>query len=182
MVIFAVLLINAVTAARRQWPNPVVNRLQDLVSAFEPKQGAPLRRRPRDPCGPVFEARVVRPVLVAGSVMGAIALAVLAVLSESAITLDAGLEAGQGVTIALMLIMLLALRHFAIPGIALSGPGARLHRSALHTPGLGESLDVSPNSPDAFGLQVLAAPRFLVVEETRKAVARSVGRKSGGRA
>ncbi|GMG83922.1 HAD-IC family P-type ATPase [Paralimibaculum aggregatum] len=171
------------TAVQLLWLNLVANGLQDVALAFEPREGGELDRRPRRPDEPIFEARVLRHVLLAGTVMGLLAFGLYAALIWS----GHAPEAARNLTLMLMVLFgnLHALSSrsetrsvFAMPlarnpFLALAVPAAQLlHVGAMYVPGLSGVLEIAPISlAEWAGLLCLAAV-LLGVEEAAKALER----------
>ncbi len=167
------------TAVQLLWLNLVANGLQDVALAFEPKEGGELSRPPRDPAEPIFERHIIEHVLVAGTIMGALAFTVF----SSILAAGASEEAARNTTLMLMVLFgnahalqsrsetksLFSMAPFGNRFLALAVPGALLiHLAAMRAPVLSDVLQLSPIPLPTFLSLVGVALCFFFAEEVHK--------------
>ncbi len=171
------------TAVQLLWLNLVANGLQDVALAFEPGEGDELNRPPRDPQEPIFERHIIEHVLIAGSIMGALAFGVFATAMANGVDH----AAAQNLTLLTMVLFgnmhalssrsetrsVFTIPYFANRFIAVATPAALMtHLLAMHTPGLSGVLGFEPVTWGQFAMVVEVALLFLVAEEIHKATIR----------
>jgi magnesium-transporting ATPase (P-type) len=173
-------------AVQLLWLNLVTNGIQDIALAFERGEPDVLKRRPRPPEQPLFDAAMARQVLVAGCYMGAMAF----------FFYDWCLSRGMDPTVARNLVLLLMVRFenahalnarsetrsvFSVSFSAnwfliLAVLGAQgLHIGAMYLPVLRDVLDVQPIALiDWVMVAAIAASLIVVMEVYKRLTARVV--------
>ena len=177
------------TAVQLLWLNLVANGLQDVALAFEPKEGGELRRPPRSPKEPIFNAHVIEHLLVAGTIMGVLAFAVFSTALSSGFTE----EEARNITLLLMILFgnmhalssrsehrsVFRMSFFKNPFLAVAVPTATLiHLATMNLPGMSGVLEISPVSLQVFFSVLGVALCFLACEEIHKATLRWRARRA----
>jgi magnesium-transporting ATPase (P-type) len=171
------------TAIQLLWLNLVTNGGQDVALAFERREPGLLKRKPRAPNEPIFDALMVRETLISGAFMGGVAF----LFWYWAIA--QGLGEFQARNLLLFLMVAFENVHvfncrseaasaFSIPlrnnwPVVAAAVGAQLvHIGAAFVPGLRETLEVAPISLEAWLLLVPLAGSVLLVMELDKLLRR----------
>ncbi len=166
-------------ATQLLWLNLVANGLQDVALAFEAREGGELTAQPRSPGEPIFERHILEHVLIIGSLMGVLALAVFSYLYHS------GMEIDQVRNLTLMLLVLFGNIHalsarsemrsiFQIPlrsnlFLVLAVPVAQaIHIGAMYMPGLSDVLGLTPITFSQWTMLAGVALLLLAGEELHK--------------
>ena len=173
-------------AVQLLWLNLVTNGIQDIALAFERGEPDVLKRRPRPPEQPLFDAPMARQVLVAGCYMGAMAfffydwclsqgmdptvarnlVLLLMVLFENAHALNARSE-----TRSVFSVSFSANRFLILAVLGAQG----LHIGAMYLPVLSDVLDVQPIALiDWVMVAAIAASLIVVMEVYKRLTARVV--------
>jgi magnesium-transporting ATPase (P-type) len=171
------------TAIQLLWLNLVTNGGQDVALAFERREHGLLKRKPRAPNEPIFDALMVRETLISGAFMGGVAFLFWHW------SLAQGLGEFQARNLLLFLMVAFENVHvlncrsettsaFRVPlsnnwPIVAAALGAQLvHIGAAFVPGLRETLQVEPISLEAWLLLVPLAGSVLLVMELDKLLRR----------
>mgnify|MGYP006265889383 CR=1 FL=1 len=176
-------------AVQLLWLNLVANGLQDVALAFEAKEGGELDKRPRKPSEPILERHIVEHVLVAGTVMGALAFGTYWWLIE-----HDGRSLEQARNLTLMLLVIFGNIHalssrsehrsmFAMPlrrnlFLASAVPLAQIiHIGVAYVPGLSGVLQLYPVAPLEWLSLLGVALGLLIAEELHKGLIRRRARR-----
>ena len=171
------------TAVQLLWLNLVTNGIQHIALAFERGEPGVMERPPRPPDQPVFDRRMIRQVLVAGSAMGLLAFLFFDWC------LAQGLPEAEARNLLLLLMVLFENAHalnarserrslFGLPfasnpfliGAILGAQG--LHILMLYLPGADLVLGTGPVSFQDWLLVVAIAATLILVAELQKLVSR----------
>jgi P-type Ca2+ transporter type 2C len=170
------------------WLNLVTNGIQDVALAAEPAEGDELQQPARRPSEPIFDAIMVRRIILSTTVMGAGGFAVFWVL------LSQGVAVEQARNLLLLLFVLfenfltLSSRseRFPLSSMRLtSNPlllggilaAQSLHISAMHIPLLRETLALSPVSALDWAVLLAIASLVAVVVEADKLLISALRRR-----
>jgi magnesium-transporting ATPase (P-type) len=170
------------------WLNLVTNGIQDVALAAEPAEGDELQQPARRPSEPIFDAIMVRRIILSTTVMGAGGFAVFWVL------LSQGVAVEQARNLLLLLFVLfenfltLSSRseRFPLSSMRLtSNPlllggilaAQALHISAMHIPLLRETLALSPVSALDWAALLAIASLVAVVVEADKLLISALRRR-----
>lgn len=185
------------TAIQLLWLNLVTNGIQDVALAFEPGEGGVMRRPPRQPREPIFNALMIERSLLSAVVMGVLSFLVFRDL------ILAGTPEFQARNLTLLLMVLFENVHigdcrsetrsafglspFRNPLLLLGTLAAQaIHIGALYTPGLSELLEVQPVTFDQWIWLLQVALVLVVVMELQKLTnylrKRRRARRNGGAA
>nr|CAD6601266.1 HAD family hydrolase [Rhizobium sp. Khangiran2] len=161
------------------WLNLVTNGIQDVALAGEKREGDELQRPPRRPREPIFDAIMIRRILVTVAVMGFGGFGLFYWL------LAQGYEVSQARNLLLLLFVMFENVQtftsrserrsiFSIP--LLGNPllvvtiiiAQALHIAAMYIPWLRDTLDLAPISLAEWALMLLGAASIIVVTELDK--------------
>jgi len=161
------------------WLNLIANGIQDVTLALEKGEPGVLRRPPRPPDEPIFDARMIEQTLVYGVLIGGAAflyfawalesgmsdfaarngVLLLMVLFENALALIARSERRSILRVAL------AANPYLVFGVVFT---QALHLLAMRVPGIDQVLGVAPVAPRAWVEVALLATSLVVVSEIYK--------------
>ncbi len=174
------------------WMNLVTNGIQDVALAFEPAEGAVLRRPPRPPRQRIFDRLMVERVLVAAGVMSAVSFGAFVWMIE-------GLEWSEAESRNALLLLMVLFQNLHVGNcrsesesifrlsplrspVLLTGTllAFLTHLVAMHLPLTQRLLSVGPVDAATFGILFLLALSITVAMEVHKAWWRRRTRPPGG--
>lgn len=163
-------------AVQLLWLNLVTNGIQDVALAFEPAEGNELKYKPRNPKEPIFDALMLKRVLLSAVLMGGIAFTVYYWLLELGYTV----ESARNYVLLLMVMLenmhalnsrsetrsIFKQKFFSNPLLIVSIIAAQfIHIICMYIPGISDVLHIQPVSLNEWLALLLVACSLLVADE-----------------